>query len=190
VPVATAAGVAMVPLAARAALIAAEGLGLESTSCGAIVAELMRASGAGGMIGGQLLDLEGEDRPLGLAELERIHRAKTGALIRAAVVIGGIAAQAAPSQVEALGAFGDAIGLAFQIADDVLDVTATSDRLGKPAGRDLDLKKSTYPALLGIQGATERAAALVSEGCGALRAAGLLSTELDALARFVIERES
>jgi farnesyl diphosphate synthase/geranylgeranyl diphosphate synthase type II len=190
VPIATAAGVAMVPLAARAALKAAEGLGLALTACGAIVAELMRASGAGGMIGGQLLDLEGEDRPLGLADLERIHRAKTGALIRAAVVIGGLAAQGTASQVDALGAFGDAIGLAFQIADDVLDVTATSDRLGKPAGRDLDLKKSTYPALLGIAGATERATALVSEGCGALRAAGLLSTELDALARFVIERES
>ncbi len=190
VSVATAAGVAMVPLAARAALNAAERLGLAATSCGAVVAELMRASGAGGMIGGQLLDLEGEDRPLDLTDLERIHRAKTGALIRAAVVIGGIAAQASPSEVEALGTFGDAIGLAFQIADDVLDVTATSDRLGKPAGRDLDLKKSTYPALLGVTGATERAAALVSEGCAALRAAGLLSTELDALARFVIERES
>jgi len=190
VRVATAAGVAMVPLAARSALTAAERLGLPPKACGTIVAELMRASGAGGMIGGQLLDLEGEDRPLGLADLERIHRAKTGALIRAAVVIGGIAARADESQVDALGTFGDAIGLAFQIADDVLDVTATSDRLGKPAGRDLDLKKSTYPALLGISGATERAAALVSEGCGALRAAGLLSTELDALARFVIERES
>jgi len=190
VPVATAAGVAMVPLAARAALIAAERLGLPPTACGAIVAELMRASGAGGMIGGQLLDLEGEDQPLGLADLERIHRAKTGALIRAAVVIGGIAARAAQAQLDALGTVGGAIGLAFQIADDVLDVTATSDRLGKPAGRDLDLKKSTYPALLGVAGATERAAALVSEGCGALRAAGLLSTELDALARFVIERES
>jgi geranylgeranyl diphosphate synthase, type II len=190
VPVATAAGVAMVPLAARAALVASEELSLPPHAGGAVVAELMRASGAGGMIGGQLLDLEGEDRPLSLAELERIHRAKTGALIRAAVVIGGIAAQAGDARLAALGSFGDAIGLAFQIADDVLDVTATTDRLGKPAGRDLDLKKSTYPALLGISGATERAAALVSDGCSALRAAGLLSTELDALARFVIERES
>jgi farnesyl diphosphate synthase/geranylgeranyl diphosphate synthase type II len=190
VRVATAAGVAMVPLAARAALLAAQMLGLPSAACGRVVAELMRASGAGGMIGGQLLDLEGEDRPLDLSELERIHRAKTGALIRAAVVIGGIAARADDAKIDALGKFGDAIGLAFQIADDVLDVTGTTDRLGKPAGRDLDLKKSTYPALLGIAGATERAAALVSEGCSALRAAGLLSTELDALARFVIERES
>ncbi|MGH7616188.1 MAG: polyprenyl synthetase family protein [Gemmatimonadaceae bacterium] len=190
VSVATAAGVAMVPLAARAAFRASVSLGLVPAACGAVVAELMRASGAGGMIGGQLLDLEGEDRPLGLADLERIHRAKTGALIRAAVVIGGIAARADAGRIGALGTFGDAIGLAFQIADDVLDVTATSDRLGKPAGRDLALKKSTYPALLGVSGASERAAALVSDGCSALRAAGLLSTELDALARFVIERES
>jgi geranylgeranyl pyrophosphate synthase len=93
-------------------------------------------------------------------------------------------------QLAALTHFGDAIGLAFQIADDVLDVTATTDRLGKRAGRDVDLAKSTYPAVLGIDGARQRAASLVVEGCAALRGAGLLSTELDALARFVVERES
>jgi geranylgeranyl pyrophosphate synthase len=190
VRVATVAGVSMVPLAARSALHAAETLGLPDKARGSIVAELMRASGAGGMIGGQLLDLDAEDRTLDFPDLERIHRAKTGALIRAAVVIGGIAARANASKVAALGAFGDAIGLAFQIADDVLDLTASTDTLGKPARRDLDLKKSTYPGLLGVAGATERAAALVSEGVSALRGAGLLSTELDALARFVVERES
>jgi geranylgeranyl diphosphate synthase, type II len=190
VRVAAVAGVAMVPLAAQAALRAAEALRLPDGARGSIVAELMRASGAGGMIGGQLLDLEAEDRTLDLLDLERIHRAKTGALIRAAVVIGGIAAQAGEAQLAALGAFGESIGLAFQIADDVLGVTGSTDTLGKPAGRDLDLKKSTYPALLGVAGATERATALVSEGVSALRGAGLLSSELDALARFVIERES
>jgi len=180
----------MVPLAARAALRAAEALGLSDDARVSIVAELMRASGAGGMIGGQLLDLDAEDRTLDLPDLEQIHRAKTGALIRAAVVIGGIAAFADGEKVAALGAFGDSIGLAFQIADDVLDLTASTDTLGKPARRDLDLKKSTYPALLGVDGATERAARLIAEGVSALRGAGLLSTELDALARFVIERES
>jgi geranylgeranyl pyrophosphate synthase len=190
VEVATAAGVAMVPLAAGAAVRSATEIGLSKNACAEVVGELMRASGAGGMIGGQLLDLEGEDRPLELVELERIHRAKTGALIRASVVLGGISGGASPGELEALGRFGDAIGLAFQIADDVLDVTATTARLGKPAGRDLDLHKSTYPALLGVAGATERARALVADGCAALRAAGLLSTELDVLARFVIERES
>jgi geranylgeranyl pyrophosphate synthase len=190
VGIATAAGVAMVPLAARAALEAALDLGLSAETAGRIVEMLMQASGAGGMIGGQLLDLEGEGRALGLSDLERIHRAKTGALIRASVVLGGVAARASDAQLNALRLFGEAIGLAFQIADDVLDVTATSDRLGKTAGRELALRKGTYPALLGVAGATERANALVADGCAALRAAGLLSTELDVLARFVVERES
>ncbi len=190
VRVAMAAGVAMVPLAARAALTSGRALGLSDAFCGEIVAGLMRASGAGGMIGGQLLDLEGEGRRLTLNELERIHRAKTGALICESVIAGGRAACAAQPQLEALTAFGEAIGLAFQIADDILDVTATSDRLGKTAGRDLDLHKSTYPALLGVAGAAERADALVTDGSSALRRAGLLSTQLDVLARFVVERES
>jgi geranylgeranyl pyrophosphate synthase len=190
VPVAMTAGVAMVPLAAAVAFDAGRVLQLTDRICGTIVAELMRASGAGGMIGGQLLDLEGEGRPLGLHDLERIHRAKTGALICASVRIGGIAARVNANQLTALTHFGDAIGLAFQIADDVLDVTATTDRLGKRAGRDVDLAKSTYPAVLGVEGARARAASLVLDGCAALRAAGLLSTELDTLARFVVERES
>jgi geranylgeranyl pyrophosphate synthase len=190
VAVATAAGVAMVPFAAEAALDASRALGLSSSSSSSIVRELMRASGAGGMIGGQLLDLEGEGQPLGVAQLERIHCAKTGALIRASVVIGGLAAGAAAAQLDALARFGDAIGLAFQIADDVLDVTATTDRLGKTAGRDLDLRKGTYPAALGIDGATARAASLVADGRAALAEAKLLSEDLDALARFVVERES
>ena len=187
---ATAAGVAMVPLAARAGFAAGRALGLSAADCGRVVATLMRASGAGGMIGGQLLDLEGEGKPLSIEELEQIHRAKTGALISASTELGGVAASASEARIAALRDFGLAIGLAFQIADDVLDVTATTDRLGKTAGRDLDLRKSTYPALLGVDQARQRAVALVDEGCGGLRAAGLLSTELDALARFVVERES
>jgi geranylgeranyl diphosphate synthase type II len=188
--VAMTAGVAMVPLAAAVAFDGSRALGLPPESCSQIVAELMRASGAGGMIGGQLLDLEGEGRPLGLDELEQIHRAKTGALIRASVRLGGLAADADAARLTALSHFGEAIGLAFQIADDVLDVTATSDRLGKRAGRDVDLAKSTYPAVLGVGGAKQRAEALVTEACAALRGAALLSTELDTLARFVVERES
>ncbi len=190
VAVATAAGVAMVPMAARSALVAARDLGLPLDVAARIVEALMQAAGASGMIGGQLLDLEGEGQTLGVSDLERIHRAKTGALIRASVVLGGVAAHASPAQLQALHAFGEAIGLAFQIADDVLDVTATTDRLGKTAGRDLALQKGTYPSLLGVTGATERASALVADGCAALRAAGLLSTELDVLARFAVERES
>jgi geranylgeranyl pyrophosphate synthase len=190
VRVATAAGVAMVPLAAAAALDGARAMGLEPSACGEIVATLMRASGGGGMIGGQLLDLEGEGRQSTLEELERTHRAKTGALIRAALVVGALAGGATCEQRDALERFGDAIGLAFQIADDVLDITATTDRLGKPAGRDLDLHKGTYPAVLGIPDARRRADALAAEACAALKSAELSSPELDALARFVVERES
>jgi len=190
VPAATVAGIAMVPLAALAADEASAALGLAPAARGAIVRELMRASGAAGMVGGQLLDLLGEGHALSLEELQRIHAGKTGALIVAASRIGALAAGATEARVEALGRYGAAIGLAFQIADDVLDVTATTAELGKTAGRDLDLAKSTYPALLGVDGARARAAALVEEACGALAAEGLLTPALEALARFSVARRS
>ena len=187
---ATAAGLAMVPLAALCAADAARSLGLDDEAVQAIVSGLMQASGAGGMIGGQLLDLEGEGRPLALTDLEQIHRAKTGALIMAAAMLGGRAASASPARLEALGRYGAAVGLAFQIADDVLDVTATTDQLGKTAGRDLELRKSTYPALLGVEGAKRWAAALIDDGCGALDEVGLLTPALERIARFSVERTS
>ncbi len=187
---ATAAGLAMVPLAARCALHGARALSLAETTGAEIVAELMRAAGGGGMIGGQLLDLEAEGLALTLAELERIHRAKTGALIRAALRIGATAAGAGEAAMTAFDRYGSAIGLAFQIADDVLDVTATTDQLGKTAGRDIELRKSTYPALLGVAGAVERAEALVEDACLALAEVGLLTSDLEHLARFVVARRS
>lgn len=187
---ATAAGMAMVPMAARCAWRAAMDMRLGDAAARHIVAELMVASGAGGMVGGQLLDLEGEGRSLALDELQRIHRLKTGALIAASAVLGGIAADASDAQLAALRRFGETIGLAFQIADDVLDLTSTSDVLGKTAQRDLALGKSTYPALLGVDGASARAAALVAEGLTALDAAGLLTPALSELARFIVERRS
>lgn len=190
VAAATAAGLAMVPLAALCAADAARTLALDDGAVGSIVADLMRASGAGGMIGGQLLDLEGEGRPLALADLERIHSAKTGALITAAATVGGRAAAATREGLAALARYGEAVGLAFQIADDVLDVTATTDQLGKTAGRDLALRKSTYPALLGVEGAKGRAAALIDDGCRALREVGLCTPALEWIARFSVERTS
>ena len=190
VAAATAAGLAMVPLAALCAADAAAELGLGHDEAGAIVRELMIASGAGGMIGGQLLDLEGEGTPLGLEELQRIHGAKTGALIAAAATIGGLAARTSRERHDALGRYGADIGLAFQIADDVPDVTATTDQLGKTAGRDLALRKSTYPALLGVEGARSRAEALIREGCASLDEVGLLTPALDRIAHFTVERTS
>lgn len=190
VAAATAAGLAMVPLAALCAADAARGLGLGPAAEGEIVAELMRAAGAGGMIGGQLLDLAGEGRSLALEELERVHTAKTGALITAAAVIGGRAAGAGPERLAALARYGRAVGLAFQITDDVLDLTATSDQLGKTAGRDLALAKSTYPALLGVERAASRARALVEGGCRALEEVDLLTPALVEIAHFTVERTS
>lgn len=190
VPVATAAGLAMVPLAARSACHAARNLGLDDAEVAEVVRDLMIASGGGGMIGGQLLDLEAEGVHLTLDALERVHRLKTGALIMASVTLGARAARASTARREALARYGAAIGLAFQIADDVLDVTATTDELGKTAGRDLALHKSTYPALLGVEGAIERAVALVEDGCAALADEGLLTTTLEQLARFIVERRS
>jgi farnesyl diphosphate synthase/geranylgeranyl diphosphate synthase type II len=190
VAAATAAGVAMVPLAARAAADGARALHLDDATTGAIVRTLMQASGAGGMVGGQLLDLEGEGMPLSLEQLERIHRLKTGALISASVRIGGLAAGAPAGMREAFEQYGASVGLAFQIADDVLDVTATTDQLGKTAGRDVALRKSTYPALLGLAGARARAASLSDDACRALRRSGITSGPLEDLAHFVVARDS
>jgi geranylgeranyl pyrophosphate synthase len=190
VAAATAAGLAMVPLAARCAMEAAVHLELPDAVAGTILRELMRAAGGGGMIGGQLLDLEGETKALSLEQLERIHRAKTGALVTASVRIGGIAARGTPRIVDALDHYGSAVGLAFQIADDVLGITATTDQLGKTAGRDVELQKSTYPALLGVEGAVARATALVDEACAALDRERLLTPALSALAHFAVSRPS
>jgi geranylgeranyl pyrophosphate synthase len=187
---AAAAGLAMVPLAAQCVARAGRALELPEEACGTILRELMRAAGAAGMIGGQLLDIEGEGRDLSLDELERIHRLKTGALVTASVHLGGIAAGAGPDALNALRGYGAAVGLAFQIADDVLDVTATTDQLGKTAGRDRALRKSTYPAQLGVDGAVARATALVDDACASLARGGLLTPALERLARFTVSRRS
>jgi geranylgeranyl pyrophosphate synthase len=180
----------MVPFAVLCATEAALTLRLPPPTAGRIVAELMQASGAGGMVGGQLLDLEAEGKSIGLEELERIHLAKTGSLIAAAARLGGLAAQTSRDRETALYHFGVALGLAFQIADDVLDVTATTDELGKTAGRDVALRKSTYPGLLGVRAAEARADALASSACNVLREAGLLTPSLEGLARFAVERRA
>jgi len=188
VPITTRAGAAMIPLAAIAAARAAGDLRLPATASHTIVKVLMQGAGAGGMIGGQLRDLAAEGTALSRDDLDRIHGSKTGALISASVKIGGIAANAAKAGLDAFGHYGESIGLAFQIMDDVLDVTASSDRLGKTAGRDAELGKSTYPALLGVDGAVKRAAALVEDGCNALRKQKLLTGELESLADFIVSR--
>jgi geranylgeranyl pyrophosphate synthase len=188
---ATVAGVAMVPLAAAVTTDACRrSLSLPDATARTILARLMRASGAGGMVGGQLLDLLGEGREATLPELETIHRGKTASLIAAAAAIGGLAASADTRAVDALDAYGEALGLAFQIMDDVLDVTSTTETLGKTAGRDTALQKSTYPALVGLDGARDMAFRKVEEARNHLAAAGLLTPDLDGFTRFVVDRAS
>ena len=187
---ATVAGVAMVPLAAHAMIDACANSGVDTRSAEGIVRRLMRASGAGGMVGGQLLDLLGERTALSIEELESVHRGKTGALIAAAAAIGGMAAMASRQRVDALDRFGAALGLAFQVMDDVLDLTSTTATLGKTAGRDTELRKSTYPGLIGLAAARALAHQKVEEGRAALRAEELLTPDLDRFAGFVVERAS
>jgi len=117
---------------------------------------LARASGARGMCGGQALDIDATGQQLPLEALQRMHSLKTGALIRAAVRMGALAADAGPDTLQRLDRFADALGLAFQVRDDLLDIEATSETLGKTAGKDVAQAKSTYPALLGVEGARAR----------------------------------
>jgi farnesyl diphosphate synthase len=184
------AGFILVPVAAQILAESAAELGLRREALGQMAVELFRASGIEGMVGGQWRDLEAEQRHLGLDELVAVHRGKTGALIRASCALGGMAAGAGPVAVAALAAFGEDIGLAFQVADDVLDATGTSAQLGKTAGRDAVLQKSTYVLHLGVEGAAREARALAARAVEHLDRAGVPSTSLGELARYIVSRES
>jgi geranylgeranyl pyrophosphate synthase len=184
------AGAALIPLSAVVARAGAQHVGCNKALTGRIVQVLLKAAGGSGMIGGQVSDLAGEGAELSLDERESIHAAKTGALIIAALEIGAMAADASTGDVAAFRAFGHALGLAFQIMDDVLDVTSTSKTLGKTTGRDAELRKSTYPALLGVEGARQRATALTASATRALAERGLLTQELSQVANFMVTRTS
>jgi geranylgeranyl pyrophosphate synthase len=190
VPTATRAGYLLVPVAARVLAAAAEGLRLPPAALGRMAIELFRAGGIEGMVGGQWLDLEAEGRRLALEDLIAVHRGKTGALIRAACTLGAIAAEAGPAQVAALTDYGEEIGLAFQIADDLLDATGTSEELGKTAGRDVQLAKSTYVSVLGVEAARAEAERLARRAVAHLDAAGVPSGALGALAGYIVTRSS
>jgi geranylgeranyl pyrophosphate synthase len=187
---AIAAGVAMIPLAVRVARDSARAIGLSSGTGSQVERTLLEAAGMCGMIGGQVRDLSGEGLSLSLDQREEIHRSKTGALIVASLLIGARAANAGQDKIAALREYGGAIGLAFQIMDDILDVTSTTTALGKTAGRDVELAKSTYPALTGIARAKARAEHLVAEGLQALERAKLLTHELSQVANFIVTRTS
>ena len=155
-----------------------------------IIEEAARATGTlDGMIGGQVMDLEAEHTKPDAKTLEYIHRSKTGALITASLVTGGIYAGGTATDIQRLREFGRSIGLAFQIADDVLDVTQTSEQLGKTAGKDTAVEKATYPSLYGIDESVQIASRLVTQGCAALDSFGPRAATLKELAHFLVERK-
>ena len=155
----------------------------------ALIAELASAGGTlGGMIGGQVEDLAAEGVVPSPAQVEYIHRAKTAALIRASVRFGALVADADVSQLEALGRFGSSIGLAFQIADDILDVVSSSEELGKTAGKDQAQSKATYPALYGVAESRSRARRCVDEACAELKGFGKSAWVLREIADYIVMR--
>ena len=153
-----------------------------------LVRELATASGSTGVIGGQMADIEGETTPLTIEQLVYIHTHKTGDLIRAAVRLGAMTAGATDVQLAALTAYAEHIGLAFQIADDVLNATGTAEQLGKAAGTDAALGKMTYVAAYGVEGAREKAAALITRAKAALADLPGNTEPLAALADYVVTR--
>jgi geranylgeranyl diphosphate synthase, type II len=156
-----------------------------------IIEEIARGTGTiNGMIGGQVVDLESEHKKPDAETLQYIHRSKTAALITASVVSGGLYAGASDDQVKQLRHYVQSIGLAFQIVDDILDVTQTSEQLGKTAGKDLASEKATYPALFGLEESRRRATELLASACEALNGFGSRAETLQTLARFLIERKN
>lgn len=183
------AGVALIPLAFRVAADASEALGLDAETARAILTAMSEAAGAAGMVGGQVRDLEGESIVADITHLEGIHAAKTGALLRGACRIGALAAKGSAEQLAAIDEYGRHLGLAFQIADDVLDETASTEQLGKTAGKDREAAKATFPLVLGLAGAMERAAAEAAGAVQSLESAGISTDWLGQLARFAVERK-
>ncbi len=161
----------------------------------AIIREVAHATGTiDGMIGGQVVDLEAEHKKPDLTTLEYIHRSKTAALITASVVSGGLYTQGTPAgatdtDIQRLRTYGQSIGLAFQIVDDVLDLTQTSEQLGKTAGKDTAAEKTTYPALFGIEESLRKAGTLVDRACAELEEYGEAASTLRDLAHFLVERK-
>ncbi|MCL9782777.1 (2E,6E)-farnesyl diphosphate synthase [Vibrio sp. S4M6] len=155
-----------------------------------MVQSLAKASGAQGMCIGQTLDLAYENKNISLRELENIHRNKTGALIKCAIQFGAYASgQKGIEVLPQLETYAEAVGLAFQVQDDILDITSDTETLGKPQGSDEELCKSTYPALLGLEGAIAKAQSLLNEALQALEAIPYNTELLEQFARYVIERK-
>jgi geranylgeranyl diphosphate synthase type II len=170
-------------------MVAVRSSGVDPQRLLAVVGELSLAAGAPGLVGGQVVDLDSEGKDVALPTLEYIHLHKTGALLRACVVCGALVGGAEADLLAALRIYARGIGLAFQIIDDILDVTASSEVLGKTAGKDLTADKTTYPKLLGLEESRKRADGLVIEAKGALAPWGTRAQPLLALADYITSRD-
>lgn len=155
-----------------------------------LIAELAHATGPQGMIGGQVLDMEGEKKSLGFEELQELHRMKTGALLRSACRLGALSTNTSELQLLALTDFGRFLGLAFQIVDDLLDVTASPQQMGKATGKDAAKGKNTYPVLLGIEETKVQAQMQLDAALASLKPLGRHADGLKRIARFVVERQA
>ena len=156
-----------------------------------VIHELTQAIGTrAGMVGGQVADLEAEDGKIDAERLDHIHASKTGALLRLAVRAGALYAMAAPEGLARITTYGEKIGLAFQIADDLLDELSSTEELGKTAGKDREQRKATYPAFYGVEASRRKASELVREACESLEPYGARAQRLFELAHYLIERTS
>lgn len=151
--------------------------------------ELARASGSEWLIGGQVADLEAEGRKLSGAELRYIHRCKTAALLTTSIRLGAMSANAPAAKLDALTAFGQALGLAFQVIDDILDVTQSTARLGKTAGKDVQATKATFPSIYGLEKSRAEARRLTARAHTALRSFGGKAARLRELATYLLARD-
>src|SRR5437764_9220339 len=169
--------------------IAAQCKGWRRYSHQQIILELARSSGSLQLIAGQVADLEGEGKRTSAAQLRYIHERKTSALLCCSVRLGGMSANCAHKELKALTDFGYHVGLAFQVIDDILDVTQTSEKLGKTAGKDTKAQKATYPAVVGLEKSRRIAENLTNRAFAALRPFGRKAAALEALAEFLLQRD-
>jgi geranylgeranyl diphosphate synthase, type II len=155
-----------------------------------VVLELARASGSQALVAGQIADLEGEGKKITEAQLRYIHECKTAALIQASIRLGAMAGNATPKQLATLTVFGRSLGLAFQVIDDILDITQTTEQLGKSAGKDLQAQKATYPAVLGLKRAQQEAERLTRQALDALKPLGRRAEALHAISDYLLKRQN
>lgn len=176
-------------LLAEAFYVLADARGIDSNMLIATIREVARTTGGRGMTGGQIIDMESTGKKVGEAGLARLHLYKTGALIKASVTCGARMCGASDEEIGALERYGEAVGLAFQIADDILDVEGDQELIGKDVGSDEGKGKSTYPATIGIEASRRQAEALVAQAVDSIESFAERAEPLRLIARYTIERK-